>query len=301
MKKIFLILIIASLVIPILAYTWLFYKNNFQGETISRQELKEAHTSSIDWLTSNKRTLLSTHNPGLWEMLAKLVSVTKNSELEYLLEEYRSKNYIGYVSHPLRFQVYGTSRKLDFSKIELHSYPYYNLLFMFGDSCDDYLKELDVVQQQLKLDFCPKHYPISPACKTHQLMGFILLKNNRCGDQQVNRAIIDELSYNIQRQLRFDVRMVDVYLQRVMLLLELERYDLIDKSWLENVLEYQNKDGGWDDSMTLIELPGKKSLSIGSKRFKLDTPDSNFHATVQGALLTAYALKAEALSRLSIN
>lgn len=292
---------IAALAIAALSYGLFYTKNNSGGGELTAKDIQASHDASVDWMLKNQQLLLDSHNPGLWEMVSKTIDLTDNKNLEALLKRYQSEHYSRYLQAPLRFQIYGENGNIDFRDVELHAFPYYNVLFMYGATCDSYLEQLLTVQQQLSADFCRSYYPISPACKTHQLMGFILLEKSNCQEPEQRKKVMNYLSKSIQTQLRFDFRVVDVYLQRAMMLLEMQRYDLINTSWINNIVRHQNIDGGWDDCMPLIPLGETKSFSICAKSFQVTQPDSIFHATAQGALLTAYALQKNALLKLGID
>ena len=296
----FIIKLFALLILGFaLTYITYYSLNNINRGSLTVDDIEASYDDGINWLLDNQTTLINTHNPGLWEMMVKISAVTNHPELNALIRRYQNTHYARYRQHPLRFQVYG-SGNVDYRQVELHRYPYYNLLFMYGHSCDNYLKKLDAVQEQLDVRFCRKHYPISPACKTHQLMGFLLLEKNSCEDPVNNKEVITALTSGIKQQLRFDFRVVDVYLQRVMMLLETENDDQLNPQWIINIINAQNVDGGWDDFMPLIHLPGNKAFGAGSKSFSFEEPQSNFHTTVQGVLLTAYLLHSERLDALNI-
>ena len=286
-KSLWLIAVILS--IPTLLYSWLFYQNNYSVDTLSLQQVKQSHLASATWLISNKKALFNSHNPALWEMLSKTANISPDPRLKKLVKEYRDTNRVKYSGHPLEFQVFG-SGYARYEDLDLSMFPYYNLFMMYGYSCDKTLAELATIENQKQLNFCDKNHPISPACKTHQLYGFTYLLKNSCEDASYINEAVRHLAVDISKQLWFDIRLVDVYLQRVMMLLEVNQTDLIRVNWLHNIIQAQHSDGGWDDFMPLVNLGNSRSFGIGSKFFKVSSEKSNFHTTVQGALLTAYAM-----------
>lgn len=260
--------------------------NNFGKNEYSIEELKQSHNNGVQWLIDNRELLNSTHNPALWEMITHTIETRHNSQLASILSQYRTANARYYRNHPLRFQDYGSANN-NFRNTDLSGFPYYNILFMYGFSCEQDLAELLTIQEQKQADFCDRHYPISPACKTHQAMGFLYMKKSGCENPAQVQHLIDQLAQDIQGQLTLDFRSIDVYLQRVLVLLQSGHNDKINPRWIARVLEAQNTDGGWDDFQPLIKIGNQRYFGLGSKIFEVSAGNSDFHATVQGTLLTA--------------
>jgi hypothetical protein len=78
---------------------------------------------------------------------------------------------------------------------------------------------------------------------------------------------------------------VDVYLQRVLMLAESGDARSIKPIWLQNVIEAQRPDGGWSGVDPLLPLGAGRYLGFDGRGFTLRRPVSDFHATAQGVLL----------------
>ncbi len=283
----FLMLLTLCLLFLATAYAVLYVKNNSDTAVVTESELEVAFERGAGWLLDNEAVLMDTHIPALWEILIEAAEASGHEGLRRLGYDYRRKNRVGYRGGPLAFQVYGDDYA-DYASVDLSIYPYYDLLMMYAYSCDDLLAQLETVQAQLDSDFCDRSYPLSPACKTHQLMGFSYFRGNQCRDKKLVEGTIHSLLNDIRKQLQFDVRVVDVYLQRVMMLLRLAGEEHgVRQAWLRQIVDAQNDDGGWDDFMPLIAVGNGRSIGFSKRAIKIARPASDFHATVQAVLLLA--------------
>ena len=94
-----------------------------------------------------------------------------------------------------------------------------------------------------------------------------------------------QLQHRIQRQLTWDPRVVDGYLQRVLMLAESGNADAIKPVRLQNIIETQRPDGGWSGIDALLPVGNGRYLAFGSRGFTISRPASDFHATAQDVLL----------------
>ena len=168
-------------------------------------------------------------------------------------------------------------------------------------SCDGALGALLEVQLQLDAGVCSPHLVIAtlkdPPCVTHQLMGFMLMRENRCGDPSVIDRMVSLSHDRIQSQLAFDFRVTDAYLQRVMMLYRTGASTKVEAAWLNNVLSAQRLDGSWGGSYRLPWLgrDGRPFYWNGLAQTLIGNTESPvgpglFHATAQGVLLMALAM-----------
>ena len=130
---------------------------------------------------------------------------------------------------------------------------------------------------------------IRPACVTHQLMGYRMAQRNQCAIDNLD-GNISVLQKTIEKQLRYDPRVVDVYVQRVLMLIDSSARERIKPRWLERVIDAQQKDGGWSDVQPLIPVGSDKYFGFNANGVTIAEPVSNFHATAQGVLLTSLLL-----------
>ena len=285
-----LLVSLSTLICVLLLLVFLVFYNNCCKKTIDVEALQHSHNASVQWLIQNEEKLITEHNPILWEMIDKTAELTHNSTLQNLFSRYQRQFFSFYRTHPFGFLMNGYN-KANFLTTDLSVFPYYNLFFMYGFTCDKALADFDIVQAQRDINFCSKYFSIAPACKTHQMIGFMYLKNTTCENPQWVADNLEILANDIKGQLFYDFRLVDVYLQRVMILYENDNSNLVNPQWLVNIIAAQNIDGGWDDFQPIIALSNQKYLGVGAKSIYVKTIRSTFHATVQGAYLTALALK----------
>lgn len=118
----------------------------------------------------------------------------------------------------------------------------YQLLILYGLSCDSGLGIEPVIQQQLVPGFCSLHY-LHPRCITHQLTGLRFMQRSECSHDAKVRATIGTLQNVLVSELTWDFRVGDAYIQRVLMLIDTGAYDLVKPVWISNILKAQNDDG----------------------------------------------------------
>lgn len=109
-------------------------------------------------------------------------------------------------------------------------------------------------------------------------------------------------SKKIVNQMIGDPRVVDVYLQRSLMLAESGLFEAIKPVWLQRVLEAQMKDGGWGDFYLLSPTIYGHSIGFNSHRLRLLNSrqiKSSFHATAQGIFLLSLVLGNEGIGKFS--
>ncbi len=149
---------------------------------------------------------------------------------------------------------------------------------------------MDIVLRQLEEDFCQENYPISPACVTHQLMGIRFMERRNCGDPEYVKGMVKTLQDKIVKQLTWDPRVVDVYIQRVLMLTDSGARERIKPVWIRNVLDAQLESGGWSPNQSIIALGSSRYLCFTSRILGVCELKSRFHATAQGVLLMSLLL-----------
>jgi hypothetical protein len=117
--------------------------------------------------------------------------------------------------------------------------------------------------------------------RTHQLFALILYRKHGGESEPVNR-LIDHLCEDIAFEADWDIRVTDLYLQRVAFLLAAGRADLVKRRWVERILARQEADGGWKASW--------HGWGPGLLAFRLSDRWPGAHTTVQG-LWAVYMLK----------
>jgi hypothetical protein len=258
--------------------------NNFGDSDYSKADTTASFTRSVDWLEANREQILQDHNSMLWWMLIQAAEVSNDARLNALVNEFKSRYANDYRSSMWSYLITGEQslRSLDPS---VENLPDYNIYFIYGYSCNVYLASLPIVQIQNETDFCWTQHPVSPACTTHQLMGYRFMQRTQCNDLTDLTDRIDTVSNYIRYQSMLDFRVVDVYLQRVLMQYDSGYTDRVNPRWVKRILAHQRDDGGWADFETLIPLPGDYALGFSARIIDIRKPQSSFHATAQGVWL----------------
>jgi len=276
------------LFLPLLAVGAIFYANlvwdnNRQVEPLSRAEINRSLASSIEWLEENEEEILNENNPMLWWMIGQSATLTKDRRLQVLFSKYESR-YLNRRQNNLWLPLFVDNVWVPVRYEDIALYPYYNKYFIYAMTCDDELGRQPVIAAQNEPDFC-EAYPLRPACVTHQLMGIRIMQRKNCGDQEKLESVVKVLQEKIGRQLTWDTRVVDVYLQRVLMLIESGAGDRVKPVWLRHVLDAQTEVGGWDGFEPIFLLPGGYSFGFSGRGIDVQKSMDNFHATAQGVFI----------------
>lgn len=284
MKKIMSVVFVISILFGAL-YGVGVANNNRDKDWPLQDEIESRLNKSIQWLLANEDALLADNNPMLWWMVYETARLGGDERIKHLIEQYQQRH----VSSKTSFwrPLFGGDRYSGIASWQLESFPYYNKHFIYALNCaNSLIHEFPIVAEQNRADFC-HHYPwfYRPACITHQLMGMYFVQQQQCLDRTVTEDVIKSLQQDIVLQLSWDIRVVDVYLQRVMMLMVTDAASLIKPIWIHQVLEAQLDDGGWGDFDPLLSLPGQRYLGFSSRIVSIAKPRSSFHATAQGVYL----------------
>lgn len=250
----------------------------------SEEELKITLESSIQWLIDNEQKILASPNPMLWRMVQQAGDLSGDVRLKVLFSTY-AQRYLDKQPNNIWRPLFYPNSWVPVRFEDIASHPYYNWHFIYASSCDRDLGSMPQIAAQNDPAFCDQHR-LKPACVTHQMMGLLLLKRSQCGDQGQLARSIEILQQRIHVQLTWDPRVVDVYMQRVLMLVESGAGDSVKPVWIQQLIDAQQADGGWATFMPLIPVGGGRS--IGFKRLiSIDAPKPDFHITAQGVLLFA--------------
>jgi hypothetical protein len=274
---------IVVLVLGCAGYSFMVWHNNRPLAAPAQADLAAALDRSIAWLDAHEQTIMSSTNQMLWWMIQQSAQYSAEPRLRELAAMYKQQRSIKAHGNMWRQLFYpNTWNPIRFEDIA--SLPYYNQHFLYAITCDPDLGRIPQISAQNSSAFCNQHR-LSPACVTHQLMGIRFLQESGCGNAEQLRDTVKQLQRRIRRQLTWDPRVVDVYLQRVMMLAESGAAATIKPVWLQRVLDAQQSDGGWGNFQPLIPVGSGRYLGLGHRGFTIQRPASNFHATAQGVLL----------------
>lgn len=276
------------------AYVVGVYLNNRDLPRPDAEVMQQRLERSVQWLVNNETDLLQQANPMLWWMLHETAKLSHDERISGLLNKYRQK--YPRVQQSGWGPLFGKPPRSYLSAYSVEGLPYYNQHFIYALNCAaDIAENILVVEQQNQANFCHQaNYIYRPACITHQLMGinFLLIKN--CDLLPNIDEVVKSLQSDIKLQLSFDIRVVDVYLQRVLMLLFTGAEEEVKPVWIQQVIDHQLADGGWGDFVSLLPISDEKSLGFSSRILSMGEERSSFHATAQGALILTSLLKNEA-------
>lgn len=275
---------IILVIIAIFLYLFSVYQNNRDIPELDKQILNSHLEKSILWLVNNKDKIIHGNELMLWWMLYEAHKISKNRTLAILLDEFFYE--FPQIKMGLWSPLYDGRKHPNIDAYTVSNLSYYYQHIIYALHCADKIsRDIPLVAQQNNATFChQKEYFYRPACITHQLMGINFLKQNSCGINNID-DIIENLQQDIIGQLTWDIRVIDVYLQRVMMLLMTGAQDSVKPIWIKMILRQQLNDGGWGDFDEIVNLWDKTSIGFSSKVFAIGTEKSSFHATAQGIYL----------------
>jgi len=294
-KKIsYVILIVIAL--PVFAYLVAVYLNNREVAYPTKDQMQQQLERSVQWLVDNENVILQQGNPMLWWMLYEAEKRSGDARLAELLNKYFLK--YSRIKDSGWGPLFGAAPHNYLPAYSVDGLPYYNKHFIYSLNCAKSIADdLLIVEQQNQPGFCHQlNYIYRPACATHQLMGINFLSVQNCGLLPDIKQVTESLQGDIRLQLMLDVRLVDVYLQRVLMLLITGAVDEVKPVWLQQVLDHQLEDGGWGDFVSLIDLSPDRSVGFSSRILSLGKEKSSYHATPQGVLILTYLLYLETKS-----
>lgn len=280
-KGLAVILVVAALMIA--GYAALIWNNNRTAEPVAREEIDERWERTVQWLLRDREALLRDQNSMLWWMIGESARVSGDSRLralyEYFLAQFDRRSMWQAFFEP---ELYHDT----FIPPELYQrFQDYQQYFLFSLTCNRQLALDPLIAAQHETDFCWRNHPLSPACTTHQLMAFRLAQRQDCAEAGALPEKIGVLQARIAAQLTLDPRVVDVYLQRVLMLEESGAGKRIKPRWLERALTAQLEDGSWTAFQPLLSVGGGRYLGFNARLVGIGAPRSDFHTTAQGLWL----------------
>jgi len=276
-----LAVVVCATVLMAAAAVW---SNNRAVEPPGRAELAASFERGVAWMEHQGGGLLNQRNVVLWWMVREAAKESGDARLARLLDcfEGRYDHLRGNMwRHFLDEQA---TEPLDWAR--LARLPDYDRYFFYALTCDARLGAEEDIVRQHEADFCEHGARLlRPACVTHQLMGMRFRQRRGCSDQAAVGAVVAHLHDRIVGQLTWDPRVLDVYLQRVLMLVESGAAARVKPVWLRRVVAAQRPDGGWSAYQPILHLGGSRVLCFTPRGVGLARIRSNFHATAQGVWL----------------
>ena len=293
MLKKLLYLVMLIILIPLIAYITGVYQNNRNLPRPATELVQQRLERSVQWLLNNETALLQQANPMLWWMLYEADALSHDDRISGLLARY--KQTYPRIQQGVWSPLFGAAPRSYLDAYSVNGLPYYNQHFIYALNCAaDIASDIHVVEQQNQADFYHQPgYIYRPACTTHQLMSINCIATKHCYFLQTGSAVTTSLQSDIKLQLILDIRVVDVYLQRVLMLLITGASNEVKPVWIQQVIDHQLADGGWGDFVSLVPISDEKSLGFSSKVISIGKEKSSFHATAQGVLILSKLLNNE--------
>ncbi len=273
---------LTSIAILALSSIYLIWNNNRSALPPDQAQLDTALENSVQWLLDHRQHILDDSNAILWHMLQQAGDISGDKRLKNLFADYE-QHFIEVNPNNIWRPLFYPQSWIPVRFEDIASFPDYNLYFIYAITCDQDLSRRPEITAQNDPAFCDGH-AFRPACVTHQMMGQLLMKRTQCGDQVKLNNSIEVLQKRIRTQLTWDPRVVDVYMQRVLMLVESGAGNLIKPVWIQQLLDAQQPDGGWSPFMPLLPVGGGRSIGT-SRLLSIGAPRSNFHMVAQGVLL----------------
>jgi hypothetical protein len=279
----------AIMVSSVLAGTWIGYMNNNERTVLpSSSALRYSRDRAIGWVRAHEAEALAAENPALWWMIKESAAVSKDPYLAALYGRYYDR-YLAHRPGNVWHHLFDSDSRVMIDVSTLDGWPDYSVLFLYGLSCQSRVRSDPRALRLLDADACPSFgslgYFRDPACLTHQLMGLRFVQQHHCEDSgPIDRdsAIVTE---KVAVAARWDFRVVDAYIQKLMMLVESGAADRVAPQWVRQVLLAQRQDGGWDDFQALTGPIGNRYLGWSGRGLRFAEPMSNFHTTAQGLYL----------------
>jgi hypothetical protein len=265
-----------------------YVDNNADTAAPTAAELLASRDRAAAWIRANEDEIIAGENPALWWMLRESATLSGDAYLGGLYVRYYGR-YLAQNPNNVWHHLFDHESPLRISVDDLDGFPDYNLLFLYGLSCQSVLRGNPGVRRLLRDDACPgvgtPAYFRDPACLTHQVMGIRFLQRGRCEDGERTVALLQALQAKVALQAAWDPRVVDFYIQRVLMLAESDAAGRIQPRWVRRIIDAQRADGGWDDFAPLAEVDAGRAIGWGGRGLRLLRPASNFHTTAQGLYL----------------
>lgn len=271
-------------------FFWNVWQNNISIAPVTYADVQPHFNKSVTWLKQNYTRIENTKNPILWWMIKQASVASDDPTLKNIYTRYKKDHidtHAPNLSTPMFNKLY-RPRVPDISMLlQLRDYQ---IFFFYALSCDAELASEPLIQKQLQVNFCSSHF-LHPRCITHQLMGLRFMQRYQCGFDEIVSSTITGLQDIVVTELVWDFRVVDAYIQRVLMLIDTGAYERVEPVWIQNILQAQNTDGSWDDLHPLFHIGDDKAFGFTSLLPAIKSEQANFHATAQAIWLLALLME----------
>jgi hypothetical protein len=264
------------------AYLALYYKNNRNIAYPAATEINTAYDGGVKWLLDNRTALLNHPNVFLWWMLKESTGQVPNPAISGHVDEFEAR-YADLSQRSVWSGLFRKNSRVPVKYNDIRQQEYYKQNFVAAIYCNTDLFDIPLISAQDYPGFCNRTgYWHRPACATNQMLGLRMRKTSNCRTGEALDHAITGLQNKIALQLKLDPRVVDVYIQRVLMLVESGAAEKLELVWLRRITDAQLDDGGWSSDEKLLAIPGGDSLNFGNFGFSIKKAGSDFHTTAQG-------------------
>lgn len=216
----------------------------------------------MEWVVSNQKWINIVSNDKLEYMIANMADLSSDSRPRALVNDY--------LTHETgqdfwRRMIDPTAR--DRAAGDIQSWCDYCRWMAYSIAPD----QVPLTPDELRNMLSPDKYVWGS--RTHQLLSLILYRERGHNSPEVNR-VINRVCEGVAREEEWDIRVSDLYLQRVAFLLAAGRPDLVKRRWIERILANQKEDGGWS--------PSWHGIGPNLFEFHYQVDQTTPHASVQG-------------------
>jgi hypothetical protein len=252
----------------------------------SAAELRTHWQQAVRWMREHEALVLSDGNPMLWRMVREAAARSGDEALAVLARNHHARWYGREPVDAWVMLLDPRAAAPNPRPAGLDALPGYMKFFSYAMSCDAVQGATPEVQQEMQPTQCSavtaRRVLRHPKCVTHQLMGFLLMHERRCGDPARVAAMTRQLQDRVVDELALDPFVHDAHLQRVMMLLWTGAPERVEPVWINRLLRAQRSDGSWS-----YEAPAYARWIWPEKL----SPTADFHATAQGMLVIALAIE----------
>jgi hypothetical protein len=276
-----------------IAFLYCEHQNSAEVAAPTPAQVRASFERASAWIERNRDAILRENNSMLWLFVREAGRLSGDPQLAALASEYQAQSTRGTISQ-FFFDPTG-SEQIRGARIELSDdWQGYQRLFVYGATCNVTLHFDPDVVEMLSPSACDAGHAWlrNPWCRTHQLMGLRFVQKNHCEPDADTARTIEAAQAGILKELTWDYRVEDAYLQKVWTLIESGRRDQVKPVWVRRIIDAQQADGGWTGADIIASLPvGRAIFWEGGLHPRIGLrPESNFHATAQGLYLMALLL-----------
>ncbi len=274
-KAIIVSMSLTIFVIVVGASIWLCNNVSFTANESFAGNLDICIGRAEKWVQANKNNMLGKPNTALLMMLRKCDELKSNPLFKDVIKTFLDKPILHYVTcwksevDPNRpVNSFDLNRTIEKESID-------NKWMLYAMAPD----KAHITPEEMFL-FDAERWQNRQL--THQLIALVRLRETRGSNQKLDE-LIEHLCNRLNKELYFDVAVVDIYIQKVLFTLMAGHPEKIRRRWVERIIANQRADGGWNDRWFCFTSNRRPTLNFRDL-------SGNQHATIQ-AITALYLVK----------